>query len=607
MSLGLHVRNGATTLSDVDKELRVRIWWSLYSLERSLNGLMGRPSCISDGDISTPLPINQDEETFEQSEKLEESRRPSTYLADPAKNAKKSPPKSKSKASSGRSSISDHSSASLYPNRISPSKSEAKYPPSPAFTLPITKLEFTSSTYFIYRTQLAIISHEIFSKLYSASSIKFKWNEIQITIGALDTRLSEWKDSLPDELKFGANSIKEYEYERIGLEMYFYSSRMSLFRLCLCDFAGRIPNESNHSKMFNQDAVKNCIESARAVLKLFPDHLVPAKIYEIKPWWTILHHLCEAASVLMLEMSYRAEHVPAQVEEIVKDAKKAVRWLHALSAESIAARKGWEIFYPLLCDVAGQVGCDTDDLDSDAPVPPTYLRNLGVNLQAPDQVHHHSNQHNFGHGSGKNEINDTHLSQLPFASMPDQVSDLTNEWIQHGQFNNPHEYPAANYSINSNPNYLFHHIPMAADASHTDPLQAYHTLSSGYQHPFTSMQDFTFGMHPPQNFTGSGSAIAYSTRAQASHSIDPYTTSLSPSSLNASVAPSYSNPLYPPTAYHASLHGSQGFPGSGRLDDNTYGGTFFPRHINGGNGPGRGNMQSHRGNNHHSGGWGSET
>jgi hypothetical protein len=49
---------------DVEKEHRVRIWWSLYGLECSLNELTGRPSCMSDRDISTPLPINFNEADF---------------------------------------------------------------------------------------------------------------------------------------------------------------------------------------------------------------------------------------------------------------------------------------------------------------------------------------------------------------------------------------------------------------------------------------------------------------------------------------------------------------------------------------------------------------
>src|SRR4051812_14837825 len=60
LTLGLHVRNEAMDLSDMNKEHRVRVWWSLYSLECLLNQLTGRPSCISDRDISTPLPVNLD-------------------------------------------------------------------------------------------------------------------------------------------------------------------------------------------------------------------------------------------------------------------------------------------------------------------------------------------------------------------------------------------------------------------------------------------------------------------------------------------------------------------------------------------------------------------
>lgn len=56
----MHVRSEALELSDVAKEHRVRLWWSLYSLECSLNELTGRPTCISDRDISTPWPINVD-------------------------------------------------------------------------------------------------------------------------------------------------------------------------------------------------------------------------------------------------------------------------------------------------------------------------------------------------------------------------------------------------------------------------------------------------------------------------------------------------------------------------------------------------------------------
>jgi hypothetical protein len=70
LTLGLHVRSEAEELADVEKEHRIRIWWSLYSLECLLNELTGRPSCIADTDISTPLPINMSEDDFHPGQSL---------------------------------------------------------------------------------------------------------------------------------------------------------------------------------------------------------------------------------------------------------------------------------------------------------------------------------------------------------------------------------------------------------------------------------------------------------------------------------------------------------------------------------------------------------
>src|SRR5258706_15133242 len=70
MALGLHVRSKAKDLTDVDKEIRYRIWWSLYSMERLLDELTGRPSCVSDRDISAPIPINVEEDQFDHHQQL---------------------------------------------------------------------------------------------------------------------------------------------------------------------------------------------------------------------------------------------------------------------------------------------------------------------------------------------------------------------------------------------------------------------------------------------------------------------------------------------------------------------------------------------------------
>lgn len=70
LTLGLHVRSLATTLSDAQKEHRIRLWWALYSVECALGEITGRPSCITDRDIATPLPINIEEADLRAGEHL---------------------------------------------------------------------------------------------------------------------------------------------------------------------------------------------------------------------------------------------------------------------------------------------------------------------------------------------------------------------------------------------------------------------------------------------------------------------------------------------------------------------------------------------------------
>jgi hypothetical protein len=368
MALGLHVRSEAKDLSDMDKELRVRLWWSLYSLERLLDELTGRPSCITDRDISTPLPINLDETRLRRDYPIykKHSRQSITSAMIKGK-ARLSAPQIPTPITS--------SSASINPSMVSTSPTGS--PSYSAYTFPMTRLPITSSTYFIYRTQLSILSHEILTKLYCAALVKAKWSEVQDTIRDIDSRLLKWKSSLPEEFDFSIppTQLDMFTPHRTGLSMFYNSSRMTLFRPCLCRLEGRIENESERSKTFESNAAIACVESARNILASLPSMSDPTKVYTITAWWNIVHYIIEAGSVLMLELAYRAEHLPSQAEEILADSKKAVLWLRAMSDQSIAARKGWEIFNSLLEKVAPKVGGETWNMPKTAPVPPGWRWN----------------------------------------------------------------------------------------------------------------------------------------------------------------------------------------------------------------------------------------
>ncbi|KAG9228262.1 fungal-specific transcription factor domain-containing protein, partial [Amylocarpus encephaloides] len=336
LSLGLNVRSEAEELTDGEKEHRVRIWWSLYSLECLLNELTGRPSCISDTDISTPLPINMDEVKFASGQPFYDQG------ADVGENV------------GGFS-----SQSSRRGSRTSKGTCLSQFPKDSSkpliYQYPSARLLVTPSTYFIYRVQLSIISHEVLTNLYCASTIKVRWSVVQSTISRIDQRLLKWDSDLPDKFTMDADTCLQPEWNdiyfvpRISLAILYNSSRMILFRPCLCRFEDRLNHQRDPSQDFNQKSVEECIKAARRMIALLSGPSTSLrKIYAIPSWWHTLHCLCQALSILALEIAFRARHVPTEAGEIIEDAKRGVSWLSMMASRSISARKAWEVFDKLI-------------------------------------------------------------------------------------------------------------------------------------------------------------------------------------------------------------------------------------------------------------------
>ena len=266
-----------------------------------------------------------------------------------------------------------------------------------AYTFPVFPLPVTPSTYFIYRTQLSIISHEIVTQLYCAATIKERWSDVQETMHRIDHRLLAWRDKLDKDFDITFEDTwtapdwsEPNIIERMGLAMQFSSSRMILFRPCLCRLEGRMKKQSEDSKDFNQEAVENCIRSARKMISLLSWSASNVqKLYAITPWWNTLHYICEALSVLMLEMAFQATHLPNEAAYILEDAKKGINWLAMMAERSISARKAWEIFDSLIRVVAPTIRWSVFDLPTQAPVPPGYnWRRFNNAVSPPSPIQH---------------------------------------------------------------------------------------------------------------------------------------------------------------------------------------------------------------------------
>lgn len=378
-----------------------------------MNEITGRPSCINYRDISTPHPIHFNEDEVNETS----ARRTNTKRRKSSEN-----PRGKGKATE--------------PQRSRQILGISKLARTPLFT------SLSTTTYFSHRIALNVLTHEILNRLFCAAVVDMKWNTIQDIIREIDGRLQQWRGSLPDELQFPFNGNEEEDdnwRERKGLAMTYHTARMILHRPALCRMDGRIQNESSESQQFNRDAVANCVESARGSIETIGPPDDPTEIYLIQPWWEVLHHLCQAASILMLEISFCASHIPQEVSEILQDAKNAVHWLRAMSRQSIPSYKAWQTHDRTLRLVATKINADLSDMPTEAEVPPGW--------QSPS-MRYPTTSYRDEHISDSNQ----NLTQQQSQNLA-----ATSAWVQRAFVQSAAAHPETNYMTTEfpdQPNYF---------------------------------------------------------------------------------------------------------------------------------------------------------
>ncbi len=347
IALGINMRNESTSTPDTSKEIRYRVWWALYTLEHLLSIMTGRPTSILDNGCTAPLPVPIEEESFQTENAMQ-------LLGSEMQKGRMFP------------SISSRS-----PSSSTPSSSQSRQPskPSGSPATPLPKFEWAKniapnqSLFFLHYIHLMRIAQDILGKLYTLASLDDTWSETQITIEGLDNEIANWRANLPPVFDFGKNQRDQtFLRQRIGLGLGYYGTRITINRPCLCRLDRKIPNQSDKSNNFNRNAAATCVSLARDMLDMIPDEPNPVALYKATPWWCVLHYLMQAASVLMLELSFRAHHMPEDAENILQSAKKAVRWLHNMGEENLAARRAWGMCDALIREVAPKIGRSVDDL-----------------------------------------------------------------------------------------------------------------------------------------------------------------------------------------------------------------------------------------------------
>lgn len=355
ITLGINMKNSSTDTPNISKEARYRVWWCLYTFEHTLGIMTGRATCILDAVCTSPLPVPFEED----------------HLSEPA----------------AVEMLNDSTLRDERINRVMASAWVRLMPLNPAGGKDATdtsherdnswvkSLPFNFGLCHLYYCDLAVISQEIVNKVYSVDCVMVPWAHIENRIGELRSRCDLWYSSLPPSLDFTRTNDEGPDILRskLALAFLYYSARITLGRPCLCRRdAQKSPGEKT---TFSHDMAVFALESAVRMLDLIPDETDAVQLYGIAPWWCILHYLMQAATVLLLEISFGCVHMPEDEQKFVQQAKKAGRWLHAMSEHSIASRRAWQLCDLSLRRLAAGMKFDVSDMPSHAyqTAPPSTL------------------------------------------------------------------------------------------------------------------------------------------------------------------------------------------------------------------------------------------
>lgn len=341
----MHLRDLGSTADDL-KEIKYRVWWSLYTLEHRLSVITGRPSCIHDTDYSTPLPIPFDEVQFKEEEAIR-------LLA----------------SSKDRTSQLSGSSSSFKRG----GKGQAKYA-----DCDIRYADPSESLYFLQAVLLSSIGRRAASQLYSPQAERLSWRHTRWTIETLLDDLNSWVVNLPAVYDFTSiKSTPSPQSHTSGLAILYYSTKILITRPCLyhleVDNKGKGSEAFAELENFNKEHAAQCINSACLLLRFLPEPPYSVDLYESSPWWCILHFLMQTAAVLLLELSLRCEHVPDKAATISTATRKLSEWLHHLSVDAASPKKALNIYRKLLSQVedysSNVHGGDCDEDDDSDPTP----------------------------------------------------------------------------------------------------------------------------------------------------------------------------------------------------------------------------------------------
>ncbi|KAJ6027939.1 hypothetical protein N7540_003515 [Penicillium herquei] len=331
VAMGLNLRNETHSITELSKEIRYRLWWTLFALDTMLCEIIGRPPSIGVTFCSTPLPIPYKEEDFG-------TERVRQIITDQG--------------------IRDAlMTALLSRNDATPDTSDTstKDTLKPPTIYQTTTAEFPTpniSLYFLYAVDWAFLTREVIQTLYAPGAAKRSWPEIEAAIVHFNNTADNWLARLPAEFHFTKQGILlTFARQRASLGFQFYTIKLLLSQPCLRRLAYPISSAGPFSVQCGVMA-KMCVQMACEMLSLLPDKPSTSWLHKISPWWCVLHHIMQATTVLLIELFRRNQPKCPEATDLIPSLEKAMCWLRKISVNDPSSQQAW-----LVCmDIISQHG-----------------------------------------------------------------------------------------------------------------------------------------------------------------------------------------------------------------------------------------------------------
>ncbi|KAJ6096118.1 C6 transcription factor [Penicillium sp. IBT 16267x] len=326
ITIGINLRSHTQTIATSSKETRHQLWWALIMFEIVLCEMTGRPMSTGANFYTTPLPKPYSEEDF-----------PDKHVIQPITGHTNQSTMTTSTSSNSSTGSSHPGQLESFPGR--------ECEPQPI----IDDLTPRTPSHLLCTVELSLIMRDAITTLYAPTAAQRSWHEIKSALISLNDDADKWLSRLPLEFQFiNICTDRTFLRQRTYLAFQFFSTKLVISQSCLRPLASSLLSEIKSVVTLRDNMATMCVRMASLILDILPD--TPNATYPdyLPPWWSVFHYLMQATAVLMVQLFTRARGETFEAVGIIKNIRKAIRWLEMMSTRDPSSKRAWLVCMDLL-------------------------------------------------------------------------------------------------------------------------------------------------------------------------------------------------------------------------------------------------------------------